>query len=199
MKKIFLIFLIGIFFATSQTVFAKSKASIGIMYFKSRVELSNVGTEKINIFETIPGLLKIGLQDEVEIIDLTTEVQKARLDEILTINDFGGLALDLKNLAEDYDCDYMLVGFLTNLSHAKDDKIIGKGDGIRASISVKIFETATGYAVATFTGRGVSMGRLNRIGGIFRSGQIEVSGDNLNDAVEKATEEVIKKLKKSLR
>ena len=199
MKKIFLIVLIGIFFATSQTVFAKSKISIGVMYFKSRVELANVGTEKVNVFETIPGLLKTGLQNEVDVIDLTTEVQKARLDEILTINDFGGVALDLKNFAEDHECDYMLVGFLTNLSRAKDDKIIGKGDGIRASISVKIFETSTGEEVSAFTGRGVSMGRLNRIGGIFRSGQIEVSGDNLNDAIEKATEEVIKKFKKSLR
>ena len=130
--------------------------------------------------------------------DLTGETTKAILDEIMIMTQLGKMTPEVKAMAAAEDCEYLLIGYLMNLSRTTDDKIIGKGDGIRASLSVQIFDTSTGKLVAVFTGNGISKAHYNRIGKIFRSGQMEFSEDSLNIALEKAALQIAEKIKKNI-
>jgi hypothetical protein len=114
------------------------------------------------------------------------------------MSQIGKMTPEVTAMAAAEDCEYLLIGYLMNLSRTTDEKIIGKGDGIRASLSVQIFDTKTGKLVKVFTGNGVSKARYNRVGKIFRAGQIEFSEESLNIALEKAALQIAEKIKRNI-
>lgn len=171
---------------------------IGVVDFTSRVSVTNLSDEQILTFHTAPEVIMDEIISHAELRDLTGETTKAILDEILVMSQVGKVTPEVQALAAAEDCEYLLVGYLMNLSRTTDDKIIGKGDGIRASLSVRIYDVATGKVVAIFTGHGVSKARVNRIGRIFRSGQLEFSEDSLNLAIEQAALEIAEKIKRRI-
>lgn len=171
---------------------------IGIVDFASRVTITNLNDEQVLNFQSASSLIINELQFCAELHELTTDATKAIADELYLMMQVGKVTPQIQELASAEGCEYLLIGFLTNLSRATDEKIIGKGDGIRAGLSVKIFDMSTGKEIATFTGRGIAMGRANRIGKIFRSGQFEFSEDSLNQALEKAAHEIAEKIKKNI-
>lgn len=171
---------------------------IGVVDFTSRVSVTNLSDEQILTFHTAPEVIMDEIISHAELRDLTGETTKAILDEILVMSQVGKVTPEVQALATAEDCEYLLVGYLMNLSRTTDDKIIGKGDGIRASLSVRIYDVATGKVVAIFTGHGVSKARVNRIGRIFRSGQLEFSEDSLNLAIEQAALEIAEKIKRRI-
>ena len=175
---------------------AKSLPVIGVADFVSRVSITNLSDEQILTFHTAADVIMDEIISVADLRDLTGETTKAILDEILVMSQIGKMTPEVKAAAE--DCEYILIGYLMNLSRTTDEKIIGKGDGIRASLSVQIFDTSTGKLVAVFTGNGVSKAHYNRIGKIFRSGQLEFSEDSLNIALEKAALQIAEKIKKNI-
>ena len=188
-----LIFAILIFTVRAE---AKSLPVIGVADFTSRVTITNLSDEQILTFHTAAGVIMDEIISVADLRDLTGETTKAILDELLIMSQVGKMTPEVKAAAE--DCEYLLVGYLMNLSRTTDDKIIGKGDGIRASLSVQIFDTSTGKLVAVFTGNGVSKARYNRIGKIFRAGQMEFSEESLNIALEKAALQIAAKIKRDI-
>lgn len=175
---------------------AKSLPVIGVADFISRVTITNLSDEQVLTFHTAADVIMDEIISVADLRDLTGETTKAILDEILVMSQVGKMTPEVKATAE--DCEYILIGYLMNLSRTTDEKIIGKGDGIRASLSVQIFDTSTGKLVAVFTGNGVSKAHYNRIGKIFRSGQMEFSEDSLNIALEKAALQIAEKIKKNI-
>lgn len=175
---------------------AKSLPVIGVADFTSRVTITNLSDEQILTFHTAAGVIMDEIISVADLRDLTGETTKAILDELLIMSQVGKMTPEVKAEAE--DCEYLLIGYLMNLSRTTDDKIIGKGDGIRASLSVQIFDTSTGKLVAVFTGNGVSKARYNRIGKIFRAGQMEFSEESLNIALEKAALQIADKIKRDI-
>ena len=175
---------------------AKSLPVIGVADFTSRVTITNLSDEQILTFHTAAGVIMDEIISVADLRDLTGETTKAILDELLIMSQVGKMTPEVKAAAE--DCEYLLIGYLMNLSRTTDNKIIGKGDGIRASLSVQIFDTSTGKLVAVFTGNGVSKARYNRIGKIFRAGQMEFSEESLNIALEKAALQIAAKIKRDI-
>ena len=175
---------------------AKSLPVIGIVDFTSRVTITNLSDEQILTFHTAADVIMDEIITVADLRDLTGETTKAILDEIMIMSQIGKMTPEVKAAAE--DCEYLLIGYLMNLSRTTDDKIIGKGDGIRASLSVQIYDMSTGKLIKTFTGNGISKARYNRIGKIFRSGQLEFSEDSLNIALEKAALQIAEKIKKNI-
>ena len=175
---------------------AKNLPVIGVADFTSRVTITNLSDEQILTFHTAAGVIMDEIISVADLRDLTGETTKAIYDELLIMSQVGKMTPEVKAAAE--DCEYLLIGYLMNLSRTTDDKIIGKGDGIRASLSVQIFDTSTGKLVAVFTGNGISKARYNRIGKIFRAGQIEFSEESLNIALEKAALQIADKIKKNI-
>lgn len=171
---------------------------IGVVDFTSRVSVTNLSDEQVLTFHTAPAVIMDEIISHAEIVDLTGETTEAILDEILVMSQVGKVSPEVQTLVSAEGCEYLLVGYLMNLSRTTDDKIIGKSDGIRASLSVRIYDVATGRAVAVFTGHGVSKARVNRIGRIFRSGQLEFSEDSLNLAIEQAAHEIAEKIKRRI-
>lgn len=175
---------------------AEAAPVIGVVDFASRVSVTNLSDEQVLTFHVAPAVLMDELVSVAELRDLTGEATRAILDEILVMTQAGKISAEVRDAAE--DCDYLLVGYLMNLSRTTDEKIIGKGDGIRASLSVRIYDMATGRQIRSFVGHGVSKARVNRIGRIFRSGQLEFSEDSLNEAIEQAALEIAGKIKRSI-
>lgn len=171
---------------------------IGIVDFTSRVTVTNLSDEQILTFHTAPAIIMDEIISVAELRDLTGEATAAILDEILVTTQVGRLNSEVQAVAAAEDCDYILVGYLMNLSRTTGEQIIGKSDGIRASLSARIFDVRTGRQVAVFTGRGVSKARVNRIGRIFRAGQLEFSEDSLNAAIEQAALEISAKIKRRI-
>ena len=177
---------------------AKELPVIGVVDFTSRVSVTNLSDEQVLTFHTAPTVIMDEIISHAEIVDMTGETTEAILDEILVMSQVGRVTPEVQALADAENCEYLLVGYLMNLSRTTDDKIIGKGDGIRASLSVRIYDVATGKQVAVFTGHGVSKARVNRIGRIFRAGQLEFSEDSLNLAIEQAAHEIAEKIKRRI-
>ena len=175
---------------------AKSLPVIGVADFVSRVSITNLSDEQILTFHTAADVIMDEIISVADLRDLTGETTKTILDELLVMSQVGKMTPEVTAAAE--NCEYILIGYLMNLSRTTDEKIIGKGDGIRASLSVQIFDTSTGKLVAVFTGNGVSKAHYNRIGKIFRSGQMEFSEDSLNIALEKAALQIAEKIKKNI-
>lgn len=182
----------------SVPVSAKKLPVIGIVDFTSRVTVTNLSDEQILTFQTVPAILMDEIISVADLRDLTGETEKAVLDEILVMTQAGKLTPELQAMAAAEDCEYILVGCLMNLSRTTDEKIIGKSDGVRASLSVRIFDAATGKQAAVFTGSGISKAHVDRIGRIFRAGQLEFSEDCLNQALEQAALEIAEKIKRSI-
>ncbi len=172
---------------------AKDLPVIGVVDFTSRVTVTNLSEEQILTFQTAADIIMDELIYCAELRDLTGETSKAVLDEILIMTQAGKLTPEIAAAAE--NCDYLIVGYLMNLSRTTNERIIGKSDGIRADLSVRIFDMATGKPIKIFTGHGVSKARAGRIGKIFRAGQFEFSEDSLNQALEMAALEIAKKIK----
>ena len=177
---------------------AKSLPVIGVADFTSRVTITNLSDEQILTFHTAAGVIMDEIITCADLRDLTGETTKAILDEILIMSQIGKMTPEVTAMAAAEDCEYLLIGYLMNLSRTTDEKIIGKGDGIRASLSVQIFDTKTGKLVKVFTGNGVSKARYNRVGKIFRARQIEFSEESLNIALEKAALQIAEKIKRNI-
>ncbi len=175
---------------------AKDLPVIGVMDFTSRVTVTNLSEEQILTFQTAADIIMDELINCAELRDLTGETSKAVLDEILIMSQVGKLTPEITAAAE--DCDYLIVGYLMNLSRTTNERIIGKSDGIRADLSVRIFDMTTGKPIKIFTGHGVAKARASRIGNIFRAGQFEFSEDSLNQALEMAALEIAQKIKRNI-
>ncbi len=175
---------------------AKDLPVIGVMDFTSRVTVTNLSEEQILTFQTAADIIMDELINCAELRDLTGETSKAVLDEILIMSQVGKLTPEITAAAE--DCDYLIVGYLMNLSRTTNERIIGKSNGIRADLSVRIFDMTTGKPIKIFTGHGVAKARASRIGNIFRAGQFEFSEDSLNQALEMAALEIAQKIKRNI-
>ncbi|MBQ7705936.1 MAG: hypothetical protein IJT73_11040 [Selenomonadaceae bacterium] len=196
MKKFRAVLILVILLILSLRAEAKSLPVIGVVDFTSRVTITNLSDEQILTFHTAANVIMDEIITVADLRDLTGETTKAILDEILVMSQAGKVTPEIKAAAE--DCEYLLVGYLMNLSRTTDEKIIGKGDGIRASLSVQIYDMSTGKLIKTFTGHGVSKAHYNRIGKIFRAGQMEFSEESLNIALEKAALQISEKIKRNI-
>ena len=196
MKKFRAVLTLLILLILTSRAGAKSLPVIGIVDFTSRVTVTNLSEEQILTFQTAADIIMDELINYAELRDLTGETSKAVLNEMLIMSQAGKLTPEISNVAE--GCDYLIVGYLMNLSRTTDERIIGKGDGIRANLSVRIFDMSTGKQVKSFTGHGVAKARANRIGNVFRAGQFEFSEDSLNQALEMAALEIADKIKRNI-
>lgn len=198
MKKFCAVLILATLLILNARADAKNLPVIGVADFISRVTITNLSDEQVLTFHTAADVIMNEIITCADLRDLTGETTKAILDEIMVMSQIGKMTPEISEFAAAEDCEYILIGYLMNLSRTTDEKIIGKGDGIRASLSVQIFDAKTGKLVRTFTGNGVSKAHYNRIGKIFRSGQLEFSEESLNLALEKAALQIAEKIRRNI-
>lgn len=135
---------------------------------------------------------KISAIPNVAVYDLSSDSVKARLDEIY-------LQLSQGNCSEfnDVNCDYLIYGYLMNLTVSEGRRIAESSEAVRADLSIRVVDVKSGKCVFVATGTGVSKVRNY---GIFK---YKISGSNfseeeLHSALSEATNKIIEKLKSNI-
>lgn len=167
--------------------------------FASRVPITNLSNEQIEEFHIVDEYLMEELASaNIELIDISLDTTRARLDEQMMQMEVGTFPPEIENV----NPDYVIYGYLTNLGVALSKRPGSSAYVVRADLSARVIETATGKQVFTATGTGESTAKSYSvgIGGIklLRFGTKEFTEECLHEALLKATHQIAEKLKKEL-
>lgn len=191
-------------FCSNGVVVAKEVSTIGIVGFANRVEITNIDGKIVGNFKVANEYLMDGLVscDKLDVIDISPEVEKYRMNELV-------LQLDKSKKSVDCKCfgtDYLIFGYLTNLSiktsetditNLKNLSVGGKSETACANLSAKIIDTRTGKVVLTVTGKGESTSskvaaQVNEHK--LKVGKSDVTEECVLNALSKACEEITAKI-----
>ena len=174
---------------------AKAADTLGIIDISSRVNITNLDDTQVESFHIVTEFLVTKLQRQIPNIyieDLSGDTTRSRLDEIY-------LQLSQGNCAEfkDSNCNYIVYGYLMNLTVSEGKRIGSKSEAVRADLSVRIVDVNTGKCVFVATATGISKAKSY---GIFKYkiGQHSFSEEELHSALEAATDIIVDKIKKNI-
>lgn len=167
--------------------------------FASRVPVTNLSNEQIEEFHIVDEYLMDELSEaNIALIDVSLDTTRARIDEQMTQMELGTFPPEIECLHP----DYVIYGYLTNLGVALSMRPGSSAQVVRADLSARVIETATGKQVFTATGTGESAAKSYSagIGGmkLLRFGTKEFTEECLHEALLKATHQIAEKLKKKL-
>ena len=177
---------------------AQPLIKVGVLDFFNRVKITNVNDEQVKMFHIATDFLINELSDCMEIIDLTNDSIRSRIDEIYIQLDNDKIDSSIKDVVQNDQCEYIIYGFIMNCNVRREDKIIMKNKSVRVDMSVRILETATGKCVFTAKGTGISKADAYRVVNLLRLGQFELSEEELHSAIEDAIHKISDKIKKSI-
>ena len=171
--------------------------TFGIVGCVSRVKNTNLNEERAEHFKIFNDCMLFELQSVLagkgyDIVDISPEAFAARVDETyLAKLDLGETAA-----AADFDVrpDYLVYGYLTNFTITYGEMAVMKNYAVRADLSVRIVDAATGRAVFVATGTGKSNSRMHRLGKVFRVGAEEISDECLDESLEAAVKQIAQKI-----
>ena len=167
--------------------------------FASRVMVTNLSGERMKAFRAVEDYLMEELAGaDVELIDVTLDTTRARLDEQMMGLELGAVPPEV----EEVHPDYVVYGYLTNLGVAQSRRPGSNAYVVRADLSARILETATGKQVFTATGTGESSAKSYEAGvaglKLLRFGTREFTEECLHEALEKAAHQIAEKIRKQL-
>lgn len=179
---------------TSSSFKAAAEDSFGILDIMSRVDITNVDNEKIKMFHDVTDFFVTKLSDvpNIVIYDLSNDSTKARLDEIY-------LQMNKGNCSEfkDFNCKYIIYGYLMNLTISEGRRIGEKSDAVRADLSIRVIDTHSGKCVFVATGTGTSKARQYSVFK-YRIQGSSFSEEELHSALEEAVDNIMIKFKKNV-
>ena len=191
MYKRIIILMIIIF--TSMTS-AEAEENFGIVDIMSRVNMTNMNDEHINMVQGASDMIakKLMRQTNVSVINVTGDATKARLDEIY-LQLTQGICTEFK----DYNCDYIIYGYLMNLTLSEGKRIAERSEAVHVNLSIRVVDVKSGKCVFVAAGDGVSKARNYGVYK-FRIGQKEFSEEELHSALEEATDKIVELLRKNI-
>lgn len=210
--------LFGIFFAV--LIFALPKIAeanyyVGILGVESRTKNINLGEytnlENLDkhpliyaqeIFEEIltTDLPRIGLTG----VDKTayskdarqSEVEFQKIQESIAEIDKGNTSAAVKLF--DKKLDYLIYGYITNMTITHRESIATSNLAVKVELSVRIADASTGKVVCIATGKGESSSHGGTYRKSFQFGGNEISEESWHDALEKALNQIVEKIKKQV-
>ena len=197
--KLLASFLTALLLLPAASAHAESRPVFCPTDFASRVMIANLSDEQIESFHIVDDYLAEMLSDaDVTLIDITLDTTRARLDEQMTAMERGVFPPNIAAVRP----DYVIYGYLTNLGVAVSKRPGSSVTVVRADLSARVIETATGKQVFTATGSGESAAKSCAIGvgplKLLRFGTKEFSEECLHEALFKATRQIADKIKAAL-
>lgn len=132
----------------------------------------------------------------LEGIDKTANATSKRIAEV-------NLQMDLGNPAEamtlfDQKLDYLIYGYVTNMTVTHRESIAGSNLSVRVDLSVRIVDASTGKVVCVATGKGESASHGGAYRKSFKLGGGEISEECWHEALEKALNQIVERIKKQV-
>ena len=194
-------------------IFVPSKCSaenytIGIVGIDSRIKDKNINlgdytdltqlenplayAQKIFAEILTTDLPTIGLEG----VDKTTYASSARMREINFQLDHGNPAEAMKLF--DKNLDYLIYGYIANMTVTHRESIASSNLSVRIDLTTRIVDATTGKVVCVATGKGesASHGGTNRKS--FKLGGDEISEECWHEALEKALNQIVARIKKQV-
>ena len=199
--------------------FAEANYSIGIIGIESRAKNINLGdytnlddlskhplVYAQDIFEDIltTDLLDVGLTA----VDKTAYAKMARNSEAefqrvqeLMRNSIA--RLDKNDTSEavklfDEKLDYLIYGYISNMTITHREAIATSNITVRVDLSVRIVDASTGKVVCVAIGKGESATHGGAYRKTFKFGGDEISEECWHDALEKALNQIVTRIKKQV-
>lgn len=199
--------------------FAEANYSIGIIGVESRTKNINLGDYTNlddlakdplfyaqDIFEEIltTDLLEVGLTA----VDKTSYAKMARNSEA-EFQRVQGLMrnsidrLDKNDTSEavklfEQKLDYLIYGYISNMTITHREAIATSNITVRVDLSVRIVDASTGKVVCVATGKGESATHGGAYRKTFKFGGEEISEECWHDALEKALNQIVARIKKQV-
>lgn len=204
-KRIFVLILFLITFFNLAS--AAEIPTIAVIGFDSRVTFTNLNNEVVDTYRIADDYLAEELMNsgKFDVYDISNDVLKGRVDEI-------ALELTLgkdKKFLEHFNTEYVVYGYLTNLSiKTAESGVItltgivydGKSQTASADLSANVVDTATGKTVCTVTGKGesTSIKAAGQYGiHMLKVGKNNVTEECVHNALAKAVHELAEKIIKA--
>ena len=157
-------------------------------------ELENPLVYAQNIFSDImtTDLPRMGLTG----VDKTEQANSRRMDEVIFQLEMGNPAEAVKLF--DKKLDYMIYGYITNLTVTHRESIATSNLTVRVDLSTRIVDASTGKVVCVATGKGESASRGGAYRKSFKFGGDEISEECWHEALEKAINQIVKTIQKQV-
>lgn len=208
-----LIMTIAIFFIAPK--FAEANYYIGIVGISSRVSNINLGDytnlddldkNPLNyaqgVFEDIltTALPSTGLVvvDKTEYAKTAreSEAEFQRLQKSMSLLDKGDISEAVKLF--DQKLDYLIYGYIANMTITHRESIMTSNIAVRVDLTTRIVDATTGKVVCIATGKGESNSHGGTYRKSFKFGGDEISEDCWHEALEKALNQVVERIKKQV-
>ena len=199
------VLILTIFLFVSPKCFAESY-TIGIVGVDSRVKDKDINlgdytdltqlenplayAQKIFTDILIIDLPTIGLEG----VDKTENATSARIAEVNFQMDLGNPAEAMKLFDE--KLDYLIYGYITNMTVTHRESIVSSNLSVRVDLTTRIVDASTGKVVCVATGKGESASRGGGYRKSFKLGGNEISEECWHEALEKALNQIVEKIKK---
>ena len=126
-------------------------------------------------------------------IDKTVKATSARIAEV-------NFQIDMGNSEEatqlfDQKLDYLIYGYITNMTVTHRESMFTSNLLVRVSMTVRIVDASTGKIVCVATGKGESSSHGGAYRKSFKLGGEEISEEGWHGALEKALNQIVKKIK----
>ena len=218
-EKILNLFAVAAIYFFITPNFAEANYSIGIIGIESRAKNINLGdytnlddlskhplVYAQDIFEDIltTDLLDVGLTA----VDKTAYAKMARNSEAefqrvqeLMRNSIARLGKnDTSEAVKLFDekLDYLIYGYISNMTITHREAIATSNITVRVDLSVRIVDASTGKVVCVAIGKGESATHGGAYRKTFKFGGDEISEECWHDALEKALNQIVTRIKKQV-
>lgn len=98
----------------------------------------------------------------------------------------------------DKKLDYLIYGYIANMTITHRESIASSNLAVRIDLTIRIVDASTGKIVCVATGKGESASRGGGNRKSFKFGGDEISEEAWHDALEKALNQIVDKIKKQV-
>lgn len=129
-------------------------------------------------------------------VDKTERATSARIAEVNFQMDLGNPAEAVKLFDE--KLDYLIYGYITNMTVTHRESLVSSNLSVRVDLTTRIVDTSTGKVVCMATGKGESASHGGGYRKSFKLGGNEISEECWHEALEKALNQIVEKIKKQV-
>lgn len=129
-------------------------------------------------------------------VDKTERATSARVAEVNFQMDLGNPAEAMKLFDE--KLDYLIYGYITNMTITHRESLVGSNLSVRVDLTTRIVDASTGKVVCVATGKGESASHGGGYRKSFKLGGNEISEECWHEALEKALNQIVEKIKKQV-
>ena len=143
----------------------------------------------VDFWQGNPDMLSLGLL----CVDKTEKTTSERIAQVNFQMDFGNPAEAITLF--DQKLDYLIYGYITNLTVTHRESMFTSNLLVRVSMTVRIVDASTGKIVCVATGKGESSSHGEAYRKSFKLGGEEISEEGWHEALDKALNQIVKKIK----